>query len=97
MFAVHCGSQVEFKGGAPATYRSSDWAERGLCSKCGTHLFYHLLPSNEYILPAGIFQDEQFELRSEIFIDEKSAFYEFKNETQKMTGQEVFAHFAEKG
>ena len=97
MFAVHCGAQVEFKGEKPTTYQSSEWAERGFCSKCGTHLFYHLLPSNEYILPVGLFQDENFELNSEIFIDEKPAFYEFKNKTRKMTGQEVFAEFAPKG
>lgn len=94
MFAVHCGSHVDFKGEEPTTYRSSDWAERGFCSKCGTHLFYHLLPSNEYIVPAGLFQDQPFELSNEIFIDEKPTFYDFKNETQKMTGQEVFAQFA---
>jgi len=94
MFAVHCGSNVQFNGDALFTYRSSDWAERGFCSKCGTHLFYHLLPNDEYILPAGIFQDVQFELTSEVFIDEKPSYYELKNETHKMTGQEVFDQFA---
>lgn len=97
MFAVHCGSNVELKGGVPSTYQSSGWAQRGFCPKCGTHLFYHLLPSNEYIIPAGLFQDEQFELNSEIFIDQKPAFYEFKNKTTKMTGQEVFEQFSSKG
>lgn len=96
MFAVHCGPNVEFKGDTPATYQSSDWAERGFCSQCGTHLFYHLLPSNEYILPAGLFQDEQFELDSQIFIDEKPPFYELNNQTKNMTGQEVFELFASK-
>jgi hypothetical protein len=62
MFAVHCGSDVQFSGVTPSTYRSSDWAERGFCPGCGTHLFYHLLPSNEYILPAGLFQDQAFHL-----------------------------------
>ncbi len=93
MFALHCGSEVEFIGGKPSTYRSSDWAERGFCSKCGTHLFYHLLPNDEYVLPAGIFQEEQFALTSEIFIDEKPAFYALENKTHKMTGPEVFAQF----
>ncbi len=96
MFAVHCGPNVEFKGSEPATYQSSDWAERGFCRQCGTHLFYHLLPSNEYILPAGLFQDEQFELDSQIFVDEKPSFYELKNQTKNMTGQEVFELFASK-
>ncbi|TGD76071.1 GFA family protein [Mangrovimicrobium sediminis] len=94
MFAVHCGSDVSFSGGEPAAYRSSDWAERGFCPECGTHLFYHLLPGDDYILPAGLFQDAAFELTGEIFIDEKPAFYEFSNETRKLTGQQVFEQFA---
>lgn len=96
MFAVHCGTNVTFSGSTPATYRSSDWAERGFCARCGTHLYYHLIPGDEYILPAGIFQDQAFTLASEIFIDEKPAFYALKNDTVKMTGQEVLAQFAPK-
>lgn len=76
------------------TYRSSEWAERGFCADCGTHLFYHLLPSNEYILPAGLFQNETFHLSSEIFIDEKPDFYQFANDTQKLTRQQVFEQFS---
>ncbi len=87
MFAVHCGKAVKFNGGEPSIYRSSDWAERGFCSICGTHLFYHLLPNDEFILPAGIFQDQEFQLTNEIFFDEKPSYYELKNETHKMTGQ----------
>lgn len=96
MFAVHCGSNVQFSGAEPAAYRSSEWAERGFCTTCGTHLFYHLLPSNEYILPAGLFQDQEFHLTNEIFIDEKPAYYELKNQTEKLTGQQVFEQFAPK-
>ncbi len=94
MFAVHCGAEVKFVGGEPSRYRSSDWAERGFCSTCGTHLFYHLLATHEYILPAGIFVDLDFRLTQEIFIDEKPAFYELKNDTHKLTGQQVFEQFA---
>ncbi|CAM5183696.1 hypothetical protein CDEN61S_01303 [Castellaniella denitrificans] len=96
MFAVHCGAGVEFSGGKAQAYRSSDWAERGFCPTCGTHLFYRLLSGNEYILPAGLFQDRAFQLVDEIFIDEKPAFYELKNQTRKMTGKQVFEQFAAK-
>ena len=93
LFAVDCGSNVSITG-TPVRYRSSDWAERGFCGACGTHLFYHLLQGDRYILPAGMFQDQPFQLRSEIFIDEKPAFYELANDTHKLTGQQVFAQFA---
>jgi hypothetical protein len=94
MFAVHCGTNVSFSGDEPVRYRSSEWAQRGFCGRCGTHLFYHLLPAGEYMLPAGLFQGQDFTLTSEIFIDEKPPFYELKNDTSKMTGQQVFEQFA---
>lgn len=96
MFAVHCGSDVKFNGEAPSRYKSSDWAERGFCPKCGTHLFYHLLPNNEYILSAGLFQDQDFSLTNQIFIDEKPSYYDFSNQTKNLTGQQVFEQYAPK-
>lgn len=97
MLAVHCGPHVTFSGTqTPTTYQSSDWAERGFCSTCGTHLFYHLLPMDEFILPAGLFQDgANFEMSSQIFIDQKPGYYNFANETPTMTGEQVFAQFSE--
>lgn len=97
MLAVHCGPEVSFSGTEkPATYQSSDWAERGFCPKCGTHLFYHLLPGDEYILTAGLFQtDADFIMSSQIFIDHKPSYYEFANETPTMTEEQVFAQFAQ--
>ncbi len=86
---------MRFRGLTPVAYRSSEWAERGFCPTCGTHLFYHLLPTDEYIVPAGLFQSESFQLASQIFIDEKPDFYELKNETPTLTGQQVFEQFAQ--
>jgi hypothetical protein len=94
MFAVHCGHDVTFSGAPPVVYKSSEWAERGFCGSCGTHLFYHLLQGDEYILPAGIFQDVDFTLGKEIFIDEKPDYYRFANDTMKLTGQQVFELFS---
>ena len=96
MFAVHGGKGVSFKGLTPTAYRSSEWAERGFCPTCGTHLFYHLLPTDEYILSAGLFQEQGFELTGQIFIDEKPDFYALKNDTPTLTGQQVFEQFVPK-
>lgn len=88
---------VEFMG-KPATYRSSDWAERGFCSQCGSHLFYRLVETDQYMLSAGLFQDEDgLRLAAQIFIDEKPGFYDFANDTPKQTGAEVFAQFEQQG
>lgn len=93
LFALHCSGEVAFSGDSPARYQSSAWAQRGFCRTCGTHLFYHLLPSGQYILPAGLFQDQPFELTTQIFIDEKPSYYALKNATHQLTGAEVFAMF----
>lgn len=75
-------------------YQSSEWAERGFCSKCGTHLFYFLKPANQYHFPIGLLDGgSKYKFSHQIFIDEKPEYYSFSNETQNMTGAEVFAHF----
>ncbi|MNV28729.1 Glutathione-dependent formaldehyde-activating enzyme [compost metagenome] len=94
LFAVHCDDKVQFIGGTPKAYRSSEWAERGFCGECGTHLYYRLVPDGEYFVPAGLFQDRAFELASQIFIDEKPPFYTLANDTPMLTGKQVFEQFA---
>ncbi len=96
LLAVDCKSQVDISGEEHVTaYRSSEWAERGFCSKCGTHLFYRLKQNNQYIVPVGLFDlDEQLNFDHQIFIDEKTGYYSFSNETKNITGEEVFAQFS---
>lgn len=79
-------------------FQSSEWAERGFCSKCGTHLFYFLKPAKQYHFPIGLLDgDFKFRFSHQIFIDEKPDYYSFSNDTQNMTGAEVFAHFENDG
>ncbi len=95
---VDCKDTIEFKGEENITiFNSSEWAERGFCSKCGTHLFYHLKENNQYMVPVGVFDtDVKFNFDHQIFIDSKPDYYSFKNETHNMTGEEVFAIFMDK-
>ena len=90
---VMCGSDVEIDGEQHVVrYRSSDWAERGFCGRCGSNLFYHYLPLDTYGFTAGLFSDEAFlPLAEEIFIDEKPGYYAFDAESEKLTGAEVKA------
>lgn len=89
MFAIHCRPGVEITGQGVVTYRSSEWAERGFCSQCGTHLFYRLVQTDEHFLPAGLFQDPSLLLDREIFIDEKPDFYDLGGERERLTGRQV--------
>ena len=75
--------------------RSSDWAERGFCGKCGSNLFYHLIDSDEYQISAGLLDDpSKLRMSLQVFTDSKPQFYEFANKTKMMTGAEVAAAFA---
>lgn len=99
MLAIDCTDAVTISGEENVTrFSSSEWAERGFCNKCGTHLFYYLKPNGHYHLPVGLLKSEEdYNLTHQIFIDEKPSFYDFKNETINMTGPEVFAHFEGEG
>lgn len=96
LLAVDCQSAASFTGEEHvSTYNSSEWAERGFCSKCGTHLFYKLKQQEQYIIPVGLLDtDAPIAMDHQIFIDEKPGFYDFANETKNMTGEEVFAMFS---
>ena len=96
LLAVDCGTEVSFKGEDAITrYNSSEWAERGFCRHCGTHLFYHLKANGQYIMPVGLFGDSPaFEMDHQVFVDERPAYYRFANLTKEMTGAEVFAMYA---
>ena len=94
-----CGTDVSFEGEQDiAVFNSSDWAERGFCRKCGSHLFYRLKDSQQHIVPVGLFgDDDRFVFERQVFIDRKPAFYSFSNETENMTEAEVFEHFGSSG
>ena len=75
-------------------FGSTDWAERGFCSKCGTHLYIRVKGSGRYIVPAGLFDlDNELNFDHQIFVDKRPSYYCFANETKNMTGEEVFAQF----
>jgi len=73
-------------------YKSSEWAERAFCKICGTPLYWRFRGSDEYGISAGALDDQSgHTLTTEIFVDEKPAYYSFANATKKMTGEEAMA------
>src|SRR5215212_5588710 len=95
-FAVECGEDVKVADTAKlGTYKSSEWAERSFCKRCGTVLFYRLVAMNYHVVSAEAFDDRAgLTFAAQIFIDEKPPYYDFANKTHNMTGAEVFAAFA---
>ena len=95
VMAVDCETEVEIQGKENiATFGSSEWAERGFCTKCGTHLFYRLKESGQYIVPIGLLDGlEEVDFEGQLFVEEKPEYYDFSNKTQMITGEQLFAMF----
>ena len=58
-----------------AVFQSSEWAQRGWCRDCGSHLYFRFTAVEQFAgkieLPLGLLDDPSgFRLRSEIFTDE---------------------------
>jgi hypothetical protein len=96
LFTFDCGTEVKLDGACfISSFQSSDWAERGFCNNCGTHLFYRLKQNGQYFIPAGLLrlpEDPVFD--HQIFIEQKPLWYCFANQTTELTGAEVFASFS---
>ena len=97
LMAVDCGQAVVFDGEDHIkVYHSSDWAERGFCSQCGSHLFYRLKGTGQTIMSAGLFEDQNgFNFDHQVFIDNKPDYYSFRQQTHDMTEAEVFAKYGD--
>lgn len=95
MLSLESVSSVSIDGEVDVgVYTSSDWAERGFCRRCGTHLFYRLRDGSHYAVPVGLVDHgAPWHFDTQIFIDEKPGFYAFANQTTDMTGPEVFEAF----
>jgi len=98
-FMVDCSDSVEFTTTSGLSfYRSSEWAERGFCNRCGSSLCYRLVGNNAMFVSMEAFDERAgFTFTNQIFIDDKPAYYAFANATKTMTGAEVFAAFSQAG
>ena len=96
-FAMECEGRVDVADESNLGVYRSEWAERCFCKKCGSVLFYRLVGKDFSAISAEALDDRSgLTFASQIFIDEKPAYYDFANKTHNMTGAEVFADFAPK-
>ena len=97
---IDCGTDVSFTGEEHiGVFDSSEWAERGFCKQCGSSLFYRLKGNQQYILPVALLDIDPEKMPvfdHQVFVDEQPHYYEFANETTKMTGEEMFAQYSGK-
>lgn len=93
---------MRFDGGIEITtpeavtwYASSEWAERGSCSKCGGALFYklHEEATPQVVSAGSLDAPPGVAIAEHIFIEEKPAYYDFTDKAPRVTGAEVFERF----
>jgi hypothetical protein len=76
-------------------YRSSDWAERGFCGRCGASLLYRLIAASRdpvYIPFLGCLDiPAELTLAEHIYVDSKPACYEFADSAPRLTEADFLA------
>lgn len=81
---------------ALGVYRSSEWGERVFCRTCGSSILWRSVDGKHQSVPAALLDDpEGLTFTTEIFIDEKPAYYSFTGERTRMSGAEVMAAFGD--
>jgi hypothetical protein len=93
---VTAAEGVSFEGADNlGRFDSSDWAQRGFCTRCGSNLFYLLKPAGQYFMCVGALDGAQdFRLDREIYIDHKPPGYAFAGDLERQTEAEVLAAFS---
>lgn len=88
-------TELSFDEASPlTTYRSSEWAERISCTRCGGGLAWRMQDGSFANVPLSVFEPPlDLPLELEIYIDEKPRGYAFANVPRQMTGAEVVAAF----
>lgn len=90
-FNVACGNKLHIEGQeAITTYAASSAGERAFCKQCGTHLFYHAFKPSSYYVSASLFEDSKSaQLAIQFYIDCKPEYYNFVEQTQMLTEQDI--------
>jgi hypothetical protein len=85
---------VEVSGDA-SVYRSSEWAQRGFCSTCGSTLWYETLHDGRRNLAAGLFADGGgAPLKMEFFADMCPQGYRLAGDHKRLSTEETIAMFS---
>jgi len=75
-------------------YASSDYAERGFCGDCGSHLYWRMKDQSHQAVHIGALEkSDDLEFKSQLFVEEKPDHYSYANDTAMVTGEELFAMF----
>ena len=88
---VHCTS-FELTGGEQhfTIFKSSDWAERAFCNKCGSSIYYHAPDHGAPSVALGALDDtDELKLDIQFFIDQQPAGFSLAETTKTMTAADI--------
>jgi hypothetical protein len=75
-------------------FQSSPSGERGFCKHCGSLLFWKVAGEDRYTFTAGSLDTaDGLRLTKEIFVEDKPAFYDFANATEKLYGSDAMSAY----
>ncbi len=69
-------------------YDSSEEAQRGFCSKCGSQLFFRTKSGSYHGVTAALDNKEGLHIGEHIFVDTKPSYYDFADDSPRLTEQE---------
>lgn len=72
-------------GDTLVVYSSSAFAERGFCSRCGSHIFHRPKDGPELAVSAGLLPHGRLTITREIFHDAKPLWYRFDATSRKQS------------
>ena len=74
-------------------YAASAWGERGFCRRCGASLFWRQKgAATHWVVSAGALPDDaETQLAQHIYIDDKPAYYDLRDNVPRLTGGEFTA------
>ncbi|MEM7226223.1 MAG: GFA family protein [Pseudomonadota bacterium] len=82
-------SDFELSGAEHITwYKSSDWARRGFCSRCGSKLLWDDGGEEVGINVGSLDQPTGLKLERHIFVDDKADYYEIDDDLPKVATYE---------
>lgn len=78
-------------------YSSSEWAQRGFCRTCGTHIAFKTNDGSYHGITVGALDSqENLVIGSHIFIDKKPAYFDFKDDAPRITEEQFLQQFEDK-
>ena len=78
-------------------YNSSEWAQRGFCKTCGSHIAFKTNDGSYHGITAGSLDTQEgLEIDAHIFIDKKPPYFDFTDKSPRLTEEQFLKQFEDK-